>query len=193
MDLINLTSSVAENGGFTGKIGKDSGQPVRLCYQCGKCTAGCPVAFAMDYPVHRVIRMVQIGLKDEVLKSNSIWLCTGCETCSARCPRKVNIAGVMESLRIEAARLGIAPAGKGREVSLFYSSVLDTVRKYGRLYEFGAMFNYNLKSLQPLRDVDTALSMLRHGKLSFFPSRVKGTGDIKRIFAAVQQEEDEKQ
>lgn len=182
MGAINLTRTLAKNKDFIEQVGLESGQPVLKCYQCGKCSAGCPLALDMDYTPNQVMRMVQLGLKEEVLSCDTIWLCATCATCATRCPRNVNLTQVMESLRIMAAQSGRTPQGKGRMVALFYDSFMETVVKYGRLYEFGAMLQYNLKSRQPFRDADTGLSMLRKGKLKLGPSRVKGIGEIARIF-----------
>ncbi len=68
-----------------------SGQDVRECYQCGKCSAGCPIAADMDVPPNQVIRLLQLGLVDETLKLKTIWLCASCETCTTRCPREVDL------------------------------------------------------------------------------------------------------
>jgi len=88
---------------YSGKL-KDiadiSGENVRECYQCGKCTAACPVNKAMDILPHQVIRFLQLGMANEVLKSNTIWICASCFTCAGRCPRGVDVARVMEALRI---------------------------------------------------------------------------------------------
>lgn len=191
MGAINLTRSISEGADFIEQVGIESGQPVQKCYQCGKCTAGCPVAFAMDYTPNQVIRMVQMGLKEEALRCQTIWLCATCATCATRCPRNVNLTQVMESLRIMAGESGITPPGKARNVALFYDSFLGTVEKYGRLFEFGTMFQYNLKSLQPFRDADTGLAMFQRGKLKFLPSRVKGVEEIARIFAETRRMEGE--
>lgn len=183
MEAIKLNRSISKNSDFVEQVGIESGQPVQKCYQCGKCTAGCPVAFAMDYSPNQVIRMVQLGLKEEVLRCRTIWLCATCATCATRCPRNVNLTQVMESLRIMAGRSGIVPPDRAGNVALFYGSFMDTVEKYGRLFEFGAMFQYNLKSGQLFRDADTAVVMLQKGKLKFVPSKVKGVDEIARIFA----------
>ncbi|MFL7807317.1 MAG: 4Fe-4S dicluster domain-containing protein, partial [Anaerolineae bacterium] len=74
---------------FLHEVERRSGQNLARCYQCGKCSAGCPIAFEMDYPPHQVIRGVQMGMRDLVLASSTIWLCAACETCSTRCPQDV--------------------------------------------------------------------------------------------------------
>ena len=76
-----------------------SGVNLYACYQCGNCSAGCPCVDVMDIPPHRVIRMSQLGQIAEILKANTMWVCAACITCTARCPRSVDIAAVMEGLR----------------------------------------------------------------------------------------------
>jgi heterodisulfide reductase subunit C len=84
---------------FVAKIEELSGQKILACYQCGKCSAGCPAVSDMDILPNQVIRFVQLGLKDELLKSKSYWVCASCLTCNARCPKGIKIAEVMEALR----------------------------------------------------------------------------------------------
>ena len=76
-----------------------TGQKVRHCYQCKKCSAGCPVAFTMDILPHEVMKLVQYGQSDRLLECSTVWLCASCETCSTRCPNDIDIAGVMDGLR----------------------------------------------------------------------------------------------
>jgi heterodisulfide reductase subunit C len=82
------------------KIEDISGQKVSACYQCGKCSAGCPMINLMDLLPNQIIRLVQLGQIKEVLDSKTIWLCASCFTCSARCPKGVDLAKVMEALRL---------------------------------------------------------------------------------------------
>lgn len=189
MELINLNQSIGNNQDFIRQIGEESGQPVQKCYQCGKCTAGCPVAFAMDYPPNQVIRMVQLGLRDELLRSKSIWLCATCHTCATRCPCKIEITKVMETLRIMAGQRGTAPPGSAKNVEIFYNAFLNTVEKYGRMYEFGAMMQYNLKSKNLFNKAELGLPMFQKGKLKLSPSKIKGESEIARIFSEVQRME----
>lgn len=84
---------------FIRKIEKLSGQDLLACYQCGKCTAGCPMAKYMDVMPNQMIRLAQLGLKEALLSSNAIWLCASCLTCNTRCPKGVKIAEVIEAAR----------------------------------------------------------------------------------------------
>ncbi len=86
------------------KVEEISGQDLNACYQCGKCSAGCPSAFIMDLLPHRIIRDLQMGLVDEALSSDTPWVCASCEICSVRCPRGIEVARVMEGIRQIALR-----------------------------------------------------------------------------------------
>ena len=87
-----------ENKEFKEKIQDLSGEKIDLCFQCGACSSGCPMAQEMDYLPSKIIRMSQLGLK-EVLSSKTIWVCTTCFNCEVRCPRGIDIANVMEAIR----------------------------------------------------------------------------------------------
>ncbi len=85
-----------------------SGQSLFACYQCGNCTAGCPVAFAMDVGPHQAIRYTLLGM-DEALTVNTPWVCAACQQCTSRCPKGIDIARVMEALRLATLRTGERP------------------------------------------------------------------------------------
>lgn len=95
---INISRKSISNNVVT-KVQELSGQDLLVCYQCGKCSAGCPSVSQMDLLPNQVIRYAQLGLVDEVLNSKTIWVCASCFTCNVRCPRGVQIAEVMEALR----------------------------------------------------------------------------------------------
>lgn len=179
-----------ENREFTEVVCNSSGQQVNRCYQCGKCTAGCPVALTMDLTPNQVIRMVQLGLKEDVLNSQTIWLCAFCSTCTVRCPRNVDLARVMEALRIMAEQQGMKAPGRGRNVQLFTSNFLNSVKRYGRMFEFGTMVGYNLKSGKPFREGETGLAMLKRKKLRLLPEKMAGADEVKRIFEEVRRAEE---
>lgn len=85
---------------FAQKVEEISGQNLFACYQCGNCTAGCPVSFAMDLGPHQVIRFCLLGLEKEVLESNTFWMCASCLQCTSRCPKGLDIARIMEAIRL---------------------------------------------------------------------------------------------
>jgi heterodisulfide reductase subunit C len=91
---------------FVAKVEKVSGQKLLACYQCGKCSAGCPMASFMDILPNQIIRMAQLGMQDKLLASRTIWTCVSCLTCNTRCPKNIKIAEVIESLRETALRNG---------------------------------------------------------------------------------------
>jgi len=84
---------------FVAKVEELSGQNLLACYQCGKCSAGCPAVSDMDILPNQIIRYAQLGFKDELIRSKSIWICASCFTCNARCPKGINIAEVIEAIR----------------------------------------------------------------------------------------------
>ena len=93
-------SSQKVHSEFVGKVAELSGQNLNLCYQCGKCSAGCPMSFAMDLLPNQVMRLVQLGLEEDIAASRTIWQCASCLTCTVRCPKGVDISRVMEALRL---------------------------------------------------------------------------------------------
>jgi heterodisulfide reductase subunit C len=91
---------------FVAKIEKISGQKLLACYQCGKCSAGCPMAAHMDVLPNQIIRMAQLGMQKQLLATKSIWTCVSCLTCNSRCPKEIRIAEIIESLRQTALNNG---------------------------------------------------------------------------------------
>ncbi len=99
-------SSSRLGSSFVARIEKVSGQKLLACYQCGKCSAGCPMAAHMDILPNQVIRMAQLGMKEQLLAARSIWICVSCLTCNSRCPKDINIAEIFEALRESALSTG---------------------------------------------------------------------------------------
>lgn len=182
METIELTGAQEKGQDTLQEIVKESGVRVERCYQCGKCTAGCPVAFAMDRVPREIMRLLQMGLVDEALKSKTIWLCASCDTCSTRCPREVDIARIMETLRIMAKKKGYVTEKK---LNLFHELFLKSVESNGRVYEMGLVLGRNILGMQPLKDAHLGPGMLLKGKLSPLPHSIKDNGEVKKIFANV--------
>lgn len=168
---------------FRNKVEEASGQRVSACFQCEKCTNGCPVTFAMDIVPHKLIRSVHMGLKDRVLNSDTIWVCASCETCTARCPNGIDIARVMDALRQISQAEGVKPSQK--LVPVFHSAFLSSMKRHGRVHELEMTLNYTLKSAgwQGLvKQSGMGLDMFKKGKLKLLPARLRGGRQVKRIF-----------
>ena len=96
---------------FKHEISKiQGGEKLMRCFQCGTCTSDCPIArFSDTYRPRQIIRMTQLGLREKVLHSDTLWLCAACFTCSDRCPQDVEVASVIRVLRNLAAQEGCMP------------------------------------------------------------------------------------
>lgn len=172
--------TVSDDKTFAEEIEKLSGQSIKSCYQCGECTAGCPVAYAADLMPNQVTRLVQLGMEKEVLRSRMIWLCVGCETCATRCPRGVELSKVMDALRETADARGVA-AGEPA-IKTFHETFLRSVERAGRTHEISMLGEYKLRSLQLFSDLILGARMFLRGKLALVPSIIKGRSEIKAIF-----------
>lgn len=92
-------SKILAQKDFVRRIEEISDQKLSDCYQCGRCTAGCPFARFMDAPPNQVIRFIQLGLKGDVEQATGPWFCAACLVCQTRCPRGVDIPRLMEAVR----------------------------------------------------------------------------------------------
>lgn len=154
---------------------------VHACYQCGRCSAGCPVAEFFDIQTMEVVRLAAYGMEEKLLASKTIWLCAACDTCATRCPNKINITALMDTLRELALRKRVKPAIPA--VPLFHQSFLKSVKRWGRSYELGMIAAYKLRSGDLTSDMKLGMSMFSKGKLGLFPHPIKGKKEIKEIFA----------
>ncbi len=151
------------------------------CYQCGKCSAGCPVNFEMDYTPNQIIKMTELGMADTVLNSKTIWLCVSCITCSTRCPKGFEVTGIMDVLREIAVKKGINSKAE-REVQLFHKIFLENIKSNGRISEFELVRKYNLKTKHLFKDMFLAPKMLEKGKLKIHGVKISNLNRIAKIF-----------
>ncbi|GAB4253645.1 MAG: 4Fe-4S dicluster domain-containing protein [Thermoleophilia bacterium] len=152
---------------------------VAACYQCGNCSAGCPAAFTFDYAPNQVMRMLQVGLVDEVLKSSAVQNCIQCLTCTARCPRNIDIAGIFEDLKTIAAARNLDVPEHARTFNRLF---LENIAKYGRLTEATFLVRFNMAARKPMNDADLGMPMLSKGKIEIVPRKAKGADEVGRIY-----------
>lgn len=160
------------------------------CYQCKKCTNGCPVTFAMDLYPDQVIRLVILGQREKVLNCDTIWICASCATCTTRCPNEVDIAATMDTLKEMAIKEGVKiPQPR---TYAFHKAFLDDIKRRGRVFEGRMMFDYMLKSgelwrklknLSIWEDVSLGRNMRKKGRMPVFPKGIKAKKEIKEILS----------
>lgn len=172
---------------FMNQVNALSQQTIQLCYHCHKCTAGCPVVGEMAYGPDRVLRLVQLGQKEELLGSADIWLCASCETCGTRCPNEIDIARVMDTLRQLSLRETAVIAEP--DAVKFHRLFLWLVQRLGRMHEATLLALYKLWTRNLTADMDSGARMLVKGKVPLMPSPVKERGEVKRIFEATKEVE----
>jgi heterodisulfide reductase subunit C2 len=172
-------------GGLAGEVREHTGVNANSCYQCGKCSAGCPLSGEMDYPPSYVMRMLQTNnpaLEDKILRSFTIWVCLTCEMCYSRCPMSIDIPKMMDFLREKSLGEGKANQ-KAKKIIAFHRSFLDSIRTTGRLYEIGLLLDYKARTFKVMQDMALAPKMLKRGKLNIMPELIKGRSGVSSIFS----------
>ncbi len=164
---------------FSRAVQERSGEPTLRCYFCQKCTAGCPVAFAMDPTPAQVMRMMPLGQKEAVLSSSAIWLCVGCETCGTRCPNHIRLAPVFDTLRYMALEEGYDPEPA---VYALHRSFLDSIKLWGRVHELSMLMEYKLLSRDLFSDLDMGIDLILKGKIAFLPERIEGLRQVREMY-----------
>ena len=166
---------------FAREVNRKSETDLNLCYQCRTCSNGCPFVAAMDLPPNVVIRMIQYGMRQQVLESKTIWVCVNCHTCSSQCPNNIDIAAIMNTLTQmaleERAHLTAQP------ILDFHLEVLRSIETYGRTHKLRIMLRHKLATGAWFKDIDLGLKMLTKRKLDLIPSKVRAVKEIHRLFA----------
>ena len=157
-----------------------SGVDIAGCLQCKKCTNGCPVSALVKAPPSEIIRRLQLNADDSILNSDLIWMCASCETCFSRCPMQIDMAAVMDALRIISVKKNAAKR-KGN-VPLFNRWFLKTVGMFGRTYDLGMIAAYKIGTASYFQDTDKFPMMLQKKKIALFPSFKADKKYIRRIF-----------
>ena len=183
MDDQQPGSEMTINPDLAKRIQDELGQNVYLCYQCVRCTSGCPIAEYLDWQPNQIMRALQLGQEDIALHARTPWLCASCFTCSTRCPQGLDIPAIMDFLTRESRARGIKP--QVSVVNVFSQAFMHEVRLWGRAYELGLMAEMKLRTGDLTSDIDLGLKLLQKRKLALFPSRAKPPRKVKPVAGAV--------
>ncbi len=186
LQSFNLTREMLDHS-FAETVAPDK-EKLLTCIQCGTCTASCPTAYAMEYTPRQLWRLIQVGLRDEVLQSDTFWLCTTCYSCTIRCPRGISVTETMATLK----RLSVAEGVEKKDRSArFYETFMDVVRDTGRMHETLLMLRWLLRTnpLQAFSFAPLGLALLRRGKMPLRPISIKGVDQIRAMYAKVREME----
>ena len=176
-----------EGKALSKKIALESDVKLHECYQCGKCSAGCPMAHAMDVMPRQVVRMLQLGMVEELMKSKTIWLCAACHTCVERCPHEIDIPTLIERSRYEARRRKYCAV---REVNVFTDSFLANVELFGKSQEVILEGLYNTFSKNILQDMNNVPAMLLGGLIKPELHTIKDKDGVRLLMDAARKEDE---
>ncbi|MCX6013357.1 MAG: 4Fe-4S dicluster domain-containing protein [Chloroflexi bacterium] len=166
-------------------VEKMSNVDLKVCYQCKKCSSGCPVSKLTKATPSEIVRRLHLGAGKELLESDLVWMCLSCETCFARCPMKINIAAVIDALRALAVQYN-APKPEGN-MPLFNRLFLNSVKNNGRSYELPMLVSYKLRTFNIKQDTGKLPAMLKKGKMAILPPSGADKKMVKQIFKRVKQ------
>ncbi len=164
------------------------------CFQCKKCTNGCPVTFAMDIYPDEIIRRVILGQRESILYCRTIWVCSACETCTTRCPNSVKIAELMDCLKEMALKENI-PCPQPQILSL-HEIFLNSVKKRGRVAETAFLTTYLIRSgqlAQKFKDgtwpeeVKLGWELFSKGRSPLFSHKIKDREAVRRILTRLRE------
>ena len=183
-DRVEEDVTQTPSGALAARIRSGSGENPYLCYLCKKCSTGCPVAPFGDVHPAQVMRAVQLGDEAMSVDSRFIWLCTGCETCTTRCPQGIDVASIMDELRMIARHDGRVrkDAPFARSLDINYRSF----RRWGRLYELELVVLDLLKRPKAaLGYTGLGIKMMSRGKIRLLPT-MGDRGQMKRMARAAE-------
>lgn len=180
-ERIQISDGSVVDQGFTQQVIQLTGEEVMSCFQCMKCTNGCPLAPEMDVPPNKAIRYVQLGMRDAALAADSIWICATCYTCTVRCPNDIDIAHVMDTLR-RMAYQSLGDATTKSHIVHFHELFLESLKEYGRVNETKLLAKYELREGRFLKDAKLGMKMFFMGKMNIFPQKIQNKEQIEKIF-----------
>ncbi len=161
------------------------GDQLSMCMQCGACSGSCPIGTDMDHGPRKLIMMIRAGMKDTVLRSNTLWNCTSCYRCTVRCPRGIPVTSIVQGLAAKAVSLGYADeVVTSRFARSFWWSVTHFGRTDERLVTAKFYFSFGLAEgiKRGLGNLKIALDLILKGRMHLgLPHKVSDTGGLQAI------------
>ena len=161
------------------------GERIRHCLQCGLCSGSCPLSLYMDYTPRRLMHLSREGFKEEVLASQSIWLCSCCYACMVECPKGINITHLMYALKLRALEEGRYP--RRFPIPVLTHEFARMVRNRGRISESWLVLRVFAKSalLRLFGMAGLGLKLMKTGRMVFTPERVEHAAEVRRMLDSV--------
>jgi quinone-modifying oxidoreductase subunit QmoC len=173
----------------------EEGEWVKMCMQCGVCAGSCPLGKHWAHPPHEIFMMIRAGKREEVLTSDSMWMCTSCYNCIVRCPRELPITHIMHGLANYAKRLGLAP--KNQPTAWFSQVFWDNMMKKGRVNELKLGLSLYFKDgfisgiKESIKHQKLGMNMMKAKRMSpmelFGGHGVSNAGDLQKIIKKAQE------
>jgi quinone-modifying oxidoreductase subunit QmoC len=178
----------------------EDGDWVKMCMQCGVCAGSCPLGNAWEHTPQKIFMMIRAGKREEVLKSDAMWMCTSCYNCIVRCPRKLPITHIMHGLANYAHRMNLAPQRQPTRViaKLFWDNLVKTGRvnelKFSLAMYFKDGFSQGIKNAMEMQSA--GLGLMKAKRLNPFEifggHKCKDSSGIKKMIAKAREIEDRK-
>lgn len=168
------------------------GKQIKNCIQCGTCSGSCPCSYAMDYTPRQLFAMIRTGLRDEVLKSMTIWICASCYMCTARCPKNIKITDVMYVLKSLAIKEKKYP--KYVKGPVFNKIFANLVNNFGRVQETYLTTAYFILTniFELIQQIPVAGKLFFQNRLPLFPKKVKNLSQLQTIIRKIDQLEEDR-
>lgn len=161
------------------------GEKVFDCIQCGACSGTCPMSIYMDYSPRRIIAMICAGMKKDALRSQTVWLCASCYSCSVICPRQIKITDLMYALKQRAIQEGAYP--KRFPISVLAREFFQTVQRDGRTSEGRLITRVYLRThpWRLLKQASLGYRLWRRGRMSMHRESIRNRGELQTLLRSV--------
>jgi heterodisulfide reductase subunit C len=180
-----MAASISFSDEIANMLHAGHGSPLSHCIQCGTCSATCPSAPFMDYTPRRLIGLINANYKEDVLKSNTFWYCASCYHCTVRCPRDIDIAGLMYALKRYSMWKNQYQEGLiGPTFSeTFVKSIINTGRMYEPILATTYLFSMGVQEF--ITEAQTSTMLMLKGRIPLLPPRIKRLKNFKRMVGRI--------